>query len=197
MGGNPAVLAITPVACAEQQHGGQRDPAAHGVHDDGAGKVVEFCAESRFQPGLDAEGLVPGDAFEEGIDEADEQESGDQLRMKLGALGNAAGNDGRNGRGESQQKEELGQLEAVFLHQRIDTGEKVDTVGNAVADEKIRYGRHCKIGQNFDQRIDLILLAHGTDFEKGKTGVHGKHHDGAQQNEEDVAARLNCFHETP
>ena len=37
-----------------------------------------------LQPGLDAEGLVPGDAFEEGIDETDQQEGGGELRMELG-----------------------------------------------------------------------------------------------------------------
>ena len=102
-----------------------------------------------------------------------------------------------NGRREGQQEEELGQFVAVFLHQRFDAGEEIDAVGDAVADEEIGDGRHRKIGQNLDQRIDLVLLAHRADFEKGKAGMHGEHHDGAQQNEEDVTARLNSFHETP
>ena len=85
------------------------------MHHDGAGEIVELLAEAGLEPGLDAEGLVPGDAFEEGIDEADEQEGGDQLRTEPGALGDAARNDGGNGGGEGQQEEELGQLVAVLL----------------------------------------------------------------------------------
>ena len=54
------------MARAEQQDGGQRDPAAHGMHHDRTGKVVELFAEAGLQPGLDAEGLIPGDALEEG-----------------------------------------------------------------------------------------------------------------------------------
>jgi hypothetical protein len=64
---------------------------------------------SSIQPGLDAVGLVPGDALEEGIDEADQQEGGGELRAEARAFGDAAGDDGRDRRGEGQQEEELGQ----------------------------------------------------------------------------------------
>jgi hypothetical protein len=59
--------------------------------------------------------LVPGDAFEEGIDQAHQHRRGDQLRIELGALGDAAGDDGRDGGGKGQQEEELDQLEAALL----------------------------------------------------------------------------------
>ena len=70
------------------------------MHDDRTREVVELLAEACFQPGLDAEGLIPRDAFEEGIDEANDEEGGGQLRVELGTLGNAAGDDGRDRRGE-------------------------------------------------------------------------------------------------
>jgi hypothetical protein len=70
----PALLGVAPVARAEQEHGGQCDPAAHRMHDDRSGKVVELLAIGRLEPGLDAEGLIPGDALEERIDEGDDQE---------------------------------------------------------------------------------------------------------------------------
>ena len=54
---------------------------------------MELLAEARLEPGLDAEGLVPRDALEEGIDEADQQEGRRQLRLEARALGDAARDD--------------------------------------------------------------------------------------------------------
>jgi hypothetical protein len=51
--------------------------------------------------------------------------------------------------------------------------------------------------EDLDQGIDLVFLAHGADLEKGETCMHGQHHDGAEQNEQHVAAGLIRFHETP
>ena len=141
--------------------------------------------------------LVPGDAFEEGVHEADQHEGGDQLRVELGPLGDAAGDDGRDGGGEGQQEEELGQLEAALGHQRVDAGEEIDAVGNAVADEKIGDRRNAEVGEDLDQGIDLVFLAHGAHLEKGETCMHGQHHDGTEQNEQHVAAGLIRFHEAP
>ena len=45
VGGHAAVGAVAPLAGPEQQHGGEPDPAAHGVDHDGAGEVVEGRAE--------------------------------------------------------------------------------------------------------------------------------------------------------
>ena len=108
-----AVLAVAVAARAQQQHGRQREPAAHRVDHDRAGEVMELRAGQRLDPGLHAEALVPGDAFEQRIDQADDDGGGHQLRPEPGALGDAAGNDGRDGGGESQQEEELHQLVAV------------------------------------------------------------------------------------
>ncbi len=48
-GGMPTVLALVVAAepRAQPSHGGEGEPAAHGVHDDGAGEVVELLAEPR------------------------------------------------------------------------------------------------------------------------------------------------------
>ena len=46
---------VAAAARPEQQHGDERDPAAHGVHDDAAGEVVELGAGRRLQPALHAE----------------------------------------------------------------------------------------------------------------------------------------------
>ena len=45
-----AVLAIAVAARAEQQHGGEADPAADRVHHDAAGEVVSRCAAALSQP---------------------------------------------------------------------------------------------------------------------------------------------------
>ena len=164
------------------------------MHDDRSGEIVEAGAESLRQPVLHAERLVPGDALEEGIDEADDQEGRRQLRMEARALGDAAGDDRRDRRGEGEQEEELGQLVAVLRHQRLGAGEEVDPVGDAVADEEVGDRRHREVGEDLHQRIDLVLLAHGADFEKREAGVHRQHHDPAEQDEKDVAARLERFH---
>ncbi len=165
------------------------------MHHDGAGEVVEGRTKSGRQPVLEAEHLVPGDAFIEGIDEADEQEGGGQLRVEAGALGDAAGDDGGDGGGEGEQEEELGQLVAILLHQGVYAAEEMDAVGDAVADEEIGNGRDREIGQDLDQRVDLVFLADGAELKKGETCVHGEHHDAAEQDEKNIAAGMKAIHE--
>ena len=194
MGGDAAVLVVAAAPRTEQDHGGQPDPAADRVHHDGAGEIMELFAEAGLEPGLDAVSLVPGDALEEGVDEADQQEGGGQLRAEARALGDAAGNDGRDRRGEGQQEKELGQLEAAFLHQGFGAGKEIHAVGDAVADEEVGQGRYRKVGEDLDQRIDLVLLAHRAQFEKGKAGVHGQDHDGAEQDEQYIGGCLEILH---
>ena len=188
--GDAAILVVAAAAGAEQEHGGQGDPAAHGMHHHGAGKIVELLTKAGLQPGLHTEVLVPGDALEEGVDETDEHEGCDQLRMESRALGDAAGDDGRDGGGEGEQEEEFGQLETVLRHQRLDAREEIDAVGDAVADKEVGNGRYPEVAQDLDQGIDLVLLAHGADFEESEACVHGQHHDGAEQNEQHIAAGL-------
>src|SRR5574343_1312731 len=103
------------MARAEQQDGGKGNPAPHGMYHHRAGEIVKFFAKAGLEPGLDAEGLVPGDALEEGVNKADQDKGGDQLRMEASAFGNAAGDDGGDGGHKSEQEEELGQLKAVLF----------------------------------------------------------------------------------
>ena len=98
---------------------------------DRAGEVVELRAGQRLDPGLDAEALVPGDAFEQRIDQADDDGRGHQLRAEAGALGDAAGDDGRDGGGEGEQEEELHQVVAVAGHQLLGADEEAGAVGHA------------------------------------------------------------------
>ena len=44
------------------------------------------------------------------------------------------------------------------------------------------------------KRVDLVLPAHGSELEEREPGVHREHHDGAQQDEQRVAARFQRFH---
>ena len=107
------------------------------MHDNRAGKVVELRAEAVLEPGLEAVSLIPGNAFEEGIDEADDEEGGGELRIEARTLGDAAGNDGWNRGGEGQQEEELGECVAIMFGQHLGTTEEVHAIGNAVADKEI------------------------------------------------------------
>ncbi len=85
---------------------------------------MELRTEGGLQPGLDAEVLVPGDTLEEWVHEADQHEGGDQLRVEPGPLGYAAGDDGRDGRSEGEQEEELGQLDSRSCAISVSTPEK-------------------------------------------------------------------------
>src|SRR5690606_21778386 len=140
-----------------------------------------------------AECLIPGDALEEGIDEADDEEGGGELRIEARAFGNAAGDDGRDRGSEGQQEKELRQVIAVALGQYFGAAEEIHAVGNAVADEEIGEGGDREVDQDFDQGIDLVLLADGAELQKGKAGVHGEDHDGAKQYEKHVGGCMWLF----
>ena len=103
-----AIAAVAVGPGAQQQHGGEADPAPHGVHDDAAGKVMELRAGEGLQPSLEAQQLVPGHALEHGVKKAHQHRRGDELRPEARTLGNAARDDGGNSRREGQQEEELG-----------------------------------------------------------------------------------------
>ena len=63
--------AVAALAVTEQDDSAQRDPAAHGVHDDGTGEVMELGAEEFFHHHLKAVVAVPGHAFEERVHQSD------------------------------------------------------------------------------------------------------------------------------
>ena len=66
--------------------------------------------------------------------------------------------------------------------------EEAGPVGNRVANQEVHDRGDRKVDQDLDQGIDLIFLSDRSQFEKGKTGMHGQHHDAAQQNEQSVGA---------
>ena len=173
------VFAVAVAARTQQQHSRQSQPTAHSVHHHRACKIVELFSGQRFDPGLHAKVLIPDNPLEEGVDQPNDDGRGDQLRVKARTLGNAARDDGRDGRGKSQQKEKLHQLIAVFGRQLFRAHKKVAAIGHAVADGKVNNGRDGEIHQNLHQRIDLVFFAHRAELEKCKAGVHGQHHDAA------------------
>ncbi|MNZ61127.1 hypothetical protein D3C78_792140 [compost metagenome] len=194
--GHQLAVAVAAVAVAEQQHGRQRQPATDPVHHHRAGEVVEGGAEARLQPGLHAEVAVPDQPLEERVDEGDDQHGRAQLRAELRALGDPAGDDRRNRRGEGQQEEELHQRVAVVGAQYAGRLEKGHPVGDPVADEEVGQRRDREIGKDLRQRVDLVLLPHGADLEEGKAGVHGQDHDRTEQDEQGVGAVNQGFHGT-
>ena len=180
MSGHHAILTVATVARTEQQHGRQGDPAAHGMHHNGAGKIMEFGTKGAFQPFLNAIVLIPGDAFIERVDKPDQHKGSGQLRVELGAFRNAAGNDGRDRRSKGQQEEKAGDVVAALLGDLRGADEEVGAVGHGKTDGKVGHGGHGEVGQNFDQGIDLVLFADSTNLQEGKAGMHGKHHNGAE-----------------
>ena len=85
--------------------------------------------------------------------------------------------------------------DATLVAQRTGAGEEMHPVGDAVADEEVSQRRHREVGQDLYQRVDLILPAHRAQLQEGEAGMHGQHHDGAQQDEQHVVARLNGLHD--
>ena len=142
---------------------------------------MKLGASQAFDPGLNAQVLIPDNAFEKRVDQSDDHGGGNQLRPELGAFCNATRDDGRYGRRESQQKEESDQLVAILGCQFFCAHQETGAVGDAVANHEIDDGGNRKVHQNLDQGVDLVLAAHGAEFQKCKTGMHGEHHDGAQK----------------
>jgi hypothetical protein len=132
-------------------------------------------------PPLQAEVLVPDDTLEHGVEEADDERGGGALRTELGALGNAARDDGRDRRGEGREKEEPDEAQALGIEafaravQLLDTDEEGNAVGDGIADEEVGHRRDGEIDQDLAQRIDLVLVAHGAGLEESEAAVHGEH----------------------
>ncbi|MNE01854.1 hypothetical protein D3C80_943060 [compost metagenome] len=133
-------IAVTPVARAEQQHCRQGQPTAHGMHHHRAGKVMEAGAEPGLQPGLQAQIAIPDDAFEEGIDQCDDQRRSAHLRSKARPLGDTAGNDCRDRRGKGQQEKELHQAVTMLMTEHRRRLQEIHAIGNPVANEEVRQG---------------------------------------------------------
>ena len=182
------VLVIAPGARAEQEHRDQSDPSTDRMNDDRAREVVELCTEHRLEPVIEAECTVPGDSFKEGVDETDQHEGGNQLRIEARTLGDAARDDGGYRSREGQQKKELRQVVAALGGKRLGAGKEMDAVGNTISDEKVGDRGHGKVHKDLHQGIDLIFLAHGPQFEERETGMHRQDHHCPQQDEQDVAA---------
>ena len=140
---------------------------------------------------------VPGDALEERVDEADQQERRGELRVEFRALGDAARDDRRNRRREGQQEEETHELVAALVRERCGVAEEARAVGDRVADEEVRDRRHGEIREDLDQRVHLVLLADGAEFEEGESRVHGEHQDRAEEDEQRVGAGFQGFHGCP
>ncbi len=188
--------AIAAVTRSQQQYRPQRNPAANGVHNNRAGKVVEAGTKLRFQPALKAVVAIPDDTFKERIHHTNDQQRGAQLRRKLGPFGNTTGDDRRNGCGKGHQEEELHQRVTVVLRQGCRIGKEGSPIGNPVADKEIGKTRNREITDDFRQRVYLILLPNRTYLKKRKTGVHGQNHDRAHQNKQGVCTVDQGFHST-
>ena len=139
---------------------------------------MECRAKLALQPLLHTKAAVPGNAFEQWIDQADDQEGADQHGIEAGAFGNATTDDGGNGRGKGQQEEEFSQIETVIGNQGARAAHERLSICDAVAEEKIGHGRSGEIGDDLHQRIDLVFTADCAQLQKGKPGMHGQHHDG-------------------
>ncbi|CRQ65213.1 hypothetical protein PAERUG_E6_London_17_VIM_2_12_12_05731 [Pseudomonas aeruginosa] len=166
------------------------------MHHHGAGEIVEGRAELQLQPFLQAEIAVPHQAFEKRVHEGHDQRRGAQLRTEPGTLGDAAGDDRRDCRGEGQQEEELHQRIATVHGQRRRRMEESHAVGNPVADEEIGQRRDGEVGQNLRQGVDLVLQAHGAHLEEGEAGVHRQHHHRSEQDEQGIGAVDQDLHRT-
>jgi hypothetical protein len=75
---------------------------------------MKLLTRQSLDSGLHAKVLVPDDAFKERINSAHYDGGCDQLRPKLGPLGDAARNDRWNGSRKSQKEKDLDQRVTIF-----------------------------------------------------------------------------------
>ncbi len=141
---------------------------------------MERGAKIVFQPCLETVIFTPDQPFIEGVDQGDQHDGSQHIGPEAYALGNAAGDDGRDGGGKGEQKEEMHQLVAVGdlangqqLRNRSKEG---DAIGNVETDQEVGDSREAEVGQHTHQRIDLILFSHRSCFQKSKACMHGQHH---------------------
>jgi len=87
-----------------------------------------------------------------------------------------------------KQKEKLDQFITVSGRQLLRANKETGAVGHAITHQKVHHSRNGKIHQYLDQRIDLVLATHGAELQKCKTGMHGQHHDCAEENEQGIRA---------
>ena len=164
------------------------------MHDNRTRKIVEFRTEGALQPFLHAVSAAPRNALEEGIEDADDHRRGDELRIESGTFSNAAGDDGRHRCREGEQEEELYESVAALLRELAGAHVEADTVGDRVAHEEICDGRDREVAEYLDEAVHLVLRPHRAEFEKRKAGVHGEHHDGAHEYEEDIGTGFDRLH---
>jgi hypothetical protein len=105
-------------------------------------------------PTVNTQAPVPGEPFEKRVDQADDDGGGNQLRPELGALGDAARDDGRNRGGKSQQEEELDHFIAIPGRQLLVRGD----AGNTACYRCIRVCR-AWAGLIYCTGADLLQLA--------------------------------------
>ena len=163
---------------------------------------MERCAEACLQPCLDTQVAIPHHPFEERVDERHDQRRGAQLRDEPCPLGDASRDDRRYRRGEGQQEEAFDQAIAMVAGQLGRRLQEAHAIGDPVADEEVHQCRDGKIAEDLRQGVDLVLVAHGTDLEKGEAGMHGQDQDRPHEDEQGVRAMdqgvhraVHVFHE--
>ena len=146
--------------------------------------------------------LPPHHAFEEGVDESDKDRGGQSLDPEFSALGDAAGDDGRDSGGKGQQEEKMDQFITLVVRQQgFRRSIKIDAIGDGVTDGEVDDGGNGKIDDDLDQGVHLIFFADRPHLQKGESAMHGKHHHRAQHQEQHIAAVFQgpqiLFHNPP
>src|SRR5262249_46485084 len=133
-----ASLIVAAEPCSEAPHSRKAGPATKCVHDDRAGEIMELGAEQVIEkPFLQAEVLVPGDAPEQRIAEADDQRCRRSLRGKSGTLGNAPRDNSGHRGSKHDEKKEPDEAEALRLRDGARASKKADAIRDGVTDQKI------------------------------------------------------------
>ena len=102
--------------------------------------------------------------LEKGIDQGNNGYVGHHHGPERRTFSDTTTDDGGDCCSKGQQEEELGQLITTVRDQRIGTAKEVAAVRNAVTHCEVGHCRGTKIGQDFYQRIDLVLMTNGAHF---------------------------------
>ena len=195
-GPGDAVGAVLADAGADDNGSGQTNPAAHGMHHGGTGKINEA---ELFQPAAAfAEQAAPGPVSADRIDKGRNKRTGDQVDAEAGAFGHGSGNNGGRGRGEHGLEEPEGPQPCTARaagtgHAEQRGAQQAARVGaehQTEPDKEIKYAPHEKVGIVFHHDVGRVLGPGQTAFHQREAGLHEHDQHPADQGPQNVGIFL-------
>ena len=188
-------------ARAEGDRAGEGDPAADGVHDGGAGEVVEAEPLEPARGALARE-AAPHPVAAHGVDDRGDEDRVDEVALELDALGDGARDDRRGGRGEHRLEEEEGPVPGALALGEPGHPEAAPAEGAAElrraehqrgAEDVERERAGGEIHQVLHHDVRRVLRAGEAGLDEREAGLHHEDEDGGDERPDDVQVGLDEF----